>query len=318
MLVLSLAILLAGAPASSAASRAAKPAAIPGKADPCTIVRIVDGDTADVLIKSKTERLRLLAIDTEESWPSASKPVTPFGLETSKWAKGFLSSEEPCWVEYGSERRDVYDRLLAYLWRQQDGEWRMYNLQSVERGYSPYFTKYGYSEQHHKAFVDAEKRAQKAKKGIWDPGMESDLRGKYQGPDGLRAWWDARADALKGFETIATTRPDIIDTRQNWERARANVGTRVTLFTAIRQAKEEGIWAGQCEGKLYEPLEIVPGSGPGVEEALRKTVGYYRYFSGTVELVEDGKKLRLTVDKVEDIALAPPPRAGATAAKKTD
>src|SRR5687768_10651258 len=145
-----------------------RPAGIVGSSDPCVVVRIVDGDTADVEVRGKNERLRLLAIDTEESWPSPSKPVTPFGLETSKWAKGFLAAEEPCWVEYGAEKYDAYDRLLAYLWRREGGEWKMYNLQAVERGYSPYFTKYGYSEHHHAAFVAAEKRAQKAKRGIWD------------------------------------------------------------------------------------------------------------------------------------------------------
>lgn len=307
-------ILLAGA------APADKPKGIVGKSDPCTIMRIVDGDTADVQIRGKEERLRLLAIDTEESWPSAAKPVTEFGLETSKWAKSFLSSEEPCWVEYGLEKRDVYDRLLAYLWRKQDGEWRMYNLQSVERGYSPYFTKYGYSEHHHKAFVEAEKRARTAQKGIWDPANERELRGKYEGPDGLRAWWDERAEALKAWDAVARDREDIYDIRHDWRRVKplAAAGKRATVFTAVRQAGQEGsLWVGKCEGRLYEAFQIVPANGDArVEEVLRGTIGYFRYFTGVVEMLDDGKTLRLTVEDAADVALAPPPRPKTGSAKK--
>lgn len=311
MVSLAFAVLLATA--SSAPKAPAKPEVIPGKADPCTIVRIVDGDTADVLIRGKTERLRLLAIDSEESWPSPAKPVTPFGLETSKWAKSFLASEEPCWVEYGPERRDVYDRLLAYLWRQEGKDWRMYNLQAVERGYSPYFTKYGYSEKHHDRFVAAEKKAQKGNKGIWDPSNEADLRGKYLGEGGLRPWWDERAESLKKWNAIAAKRPEIIDTRTRWGDAKARSGTRVTLFTSIRQPDETGgRWVGKCEGKLYEPLEIIAADGDGeVERALRASVGKYRYFTGVVELAEDTKTLRLTVDSDGDVRPEPPPAKSA-------
>lgn len=286
------------------------PKGIIGRADPCTILRVVDGDTADVLVKGKEERLRLLDIDTEESWPSASKPVTPFGLETSKWAKSFVSSEEPCWLEYGHEKRDVYDRLLAYLWRQYDGKWQMYNLQAVERGYSPYFTKYGFAANHHDAFVAAEKRAQEAKKGIWDPSNEMDLRGKYLGPDGLRAWWDERAESLKAWDNVSKYRDDIIDMRQNFRFAKAQAGKRITAFTAIRQAGQDGsLWVGKCEGRLFEPLEIV-GSDSTVEEALRGTIGHYRYFSGVVELAEDRKTLRIVVSDAGDVSVSPPPKPG--------
>lgn len=300
------------APGKPAADPAATPKGILGKADPCVILRVVDGDTADVLVKGKEERLRLLDMDTEESWPSASKPVTPFGLETSKWAKSFLSSEEPCWIEYGAEKRDVYDRLLAYLWRKQDGRWQMYNLQAIEHGYSPYFTKYGYSTHHHEAFLAAEKSAQEAKKGIWDASNESDLRGRYLGPDGLRVWWDARAEQLKAWNAIAKYREDIIDMRENFRFGKAQAGKRIIAFTAIRQAGQDGsMWVGKCEGRLFEPLEIVATGGDStVEEALRGTIGHYRYFTGVVNLADDNKTLRITIERPEDVSITAPERLG--------
>ena len=320
LLALSTPFLIAAAPAKNApATEPKQPKGIVGKADPCVILRVVDGDTADVRLKGKEERLRLLDIDTEESWPSASKPVTPFGLETSKWAKAFLQTEEPCWVEYGSERRDVYDRLLAYLWRQEGGEWRMYNLQAVEKGYSPYFTKYGYSANHHAAFVAAEERAQEAKRGIWDASNEADLRGKYLGADGLRAWWDERAETLKAWDKIARDRPDVIDIRHDWRdaKAQAGLGNRITVFAAVRKGDQAGsLWVGKCEGRLYELFEIVPeGGDSSVEEVLRGAIGHYRYFTGTVEMLEDKKTLRLSVRDPADVSLTPPPKPSKKASR---
>lgn len=295
-----------------ASPAADKPRGIMGKADACIILRVVDGDTADVQIRGKSERLRLLAIDTEESWPSAGKPVTEFGLETSRWAKSLFTGGEACWVEYGPERRDIFNRLLTYLWFKEDGQWRMFNLKTVELGYSPYFTKYGYSKHHHAAFVEAEKRAQKAKLGIWDPSKEFQLRGKYGGPDGLRAWWDERAESLKAWDAVARDRADIYDIRYDWRGAKSQAGTRVTVFTAIRQAGPQGaLWVGKSEGRVYEPFEIVSNGDAKVDEVLRGTIGYYRYFSGVVQLGEDGKTLRLTVADPGDVVIAPPPRAAA-------
>lgn len=293
---------------------APRPDGIRGPSEPCTIVRIVDGDTADVKIRGRVERLRLLAIDTEESWPSPAKPVTPFGLETSRWAKGFLASEEPCFVEYGPERRDVFDRLLAYLWRKQGDEWKMYNLESVELGYSPYFTKYGYSQHHHEAFVAAERRAQEAKRGIWSPAQDGNLRGKYLGEGGLRPWWDARAEALRKWDAIAADRRDLVDARTRYADIKKRIGKRVTVFTAIRQAKEkEGRWLGSCEGKLHEPLAVVAAyDARGVEPALRDSIGSFRYFTGVPEMAGDGKTLLLVVTDPADVSVEPPFRAPAT------
>ena len=298
---------------------APRPDGIRGPSEPCTIVRVVDGDTADVRIRGRVERLRLLAIDTEESWASPGKPITPFGLETSRWAKGFLSSEEPCFVEYGPEKRDAFDRLLAYLWHKDGETWKNYNLQTVELGYSPYFPKYGYSQHHHEAFVAAEKRAQEAKRGIWSPMQDGNLRGKYLGEGGLRPWWDARAEALKEWDAISADRADLVDARTRYGEIKKQLGKRVTVFTAIRKAKEsQGRWLGSCEGMLHEPLAIVAAfDAKGVEPALRDSIGNFRYFTGVPEMADDGKTLLLVVKDPSDVSKRPPPpRAPAGAPAK--
>ena len=297
-------VLLAAAPTPD------KPSGITGESDPCTLGRVIDGDTVDVKIGAKQDRLRLLDIDTEESHNSVAKKITPFGLTTSDWAKGYIESGGPCWVEYGPERRDVYDRLLAYLWIKKDGAWEDYNLSTIKKGYAPYFTKYGYSKNHHAEFAAAQKKAEEENVGVWDPANEGNLRGTYLGPTGLIAWWNERADSLAQFDKEARMRPDILDTRIHWELVRDHAGAKQTVFTSIRNPDEKGSgFVGKCEGKLYQPTEIVALNGESsVEDALKASVGKYRYFTGMVTLSEDRKTIRLEIAKVTDISATPPPK----------
>lgn len=306
-------LILAAAPSAVVVD---KPAGIVGTAEACITGRTVDGDTADVKIGARTERLRLLDIDTEESHNSVAKKITPFGLETAAWTKNYIEQGGPCWVEYGPERKDVYDRTLAFLWIKKDGAWQNYNLETVKRGYAPYFTKYGYSHNHHAEFAAAQKEAQEKNLGVWDPSNEGNLRGTYLGPTGLIAWWNERADSLAAYEKEGRMRPDILDTRMHWELIRDRAGESVTVFTAIRNADEKGAgWVGKCEGKLYQPYEIVAKNGEStVEDALKAAVGKYRYFTGKVALSEDRKTLRMEIASPADLSPTPPPKPGAKAA----
>ena len=51
------------------------------------VIKIVDGDTIDVMLEGEEERLRLICIDTEESHGGGNKPVTNAGKLASEWAK---------------------------------------------------------------------------------------------------------------------------------------------------------------------------------------------------------------------------------------
>lgn len=277
----------------------------PAKREPCTIVRVVDGDTVDVKLRDgKVERTRLLAIDTEESYNSTAKPATPFGKQTSKWAKSYLTEGDDCELEFGPERRDVWDRLLCYLWV--NGE--LYNLTTVKKGYSPYFTKYGFSQTHHEEFVAAEKAAREKGLGIWDSSRSrNELRGDYQE---LKAWWDERGRVLEEFDKNYARRGDIFAPRRgDYRMLKSRIGHRVTVFTAIRSSDEESnFFVGKAEGALYEPLAIVGSlSRSDVTDALKESVGKYRYFSG--KLLEDVEgKPRLLITSTTDIATEPPKR----------
>lgn len=80
------------------------------------VVHIVDGDTIDVEINGKKERVRLLGINTPES-VDPRKEVECFGLEASSKMKDLVSGESVRLESDDSQaNRDKYDRLLRYVY----------------------------------------------------------------------------------------------------------------------------------------------------------------------------------------------------------
>ncbi len=188
------------------------------------VVRVVDGDTIHVKLGDKTEKLRLLCVDTEEKLgsgaASATKPQTVFGEACALWAIDFFHALEkdgaPARVGLlfpkGRENhRDVYGRLLCHVILEGGVD---FNVLLVKLGKSPYFTKYGYSEVDHAAFVAAQREARSKHLGIWDPatnrpstpGTPSAAR-PY---DQLLPWWDARAEAVRAFTEKRAVEPDAV------------------------------------------------------------------------------------------------------------
>jgi micrococcal nuclease len=79
-----------------------------------TVTHVVDGDTIEVSLNGKEEEIRMLLIDTPET-KHPSKPVEKFGPEASSYAKQVLAGKQ-VGIHVGSEERDKYGRLLAYVW----------------------------------------------------------------------------------------------------------------------------------------------------------------------------------------------------------
>ena len=94
------------------------PAAAP--TDTGTVVAVIDGDTVDVELGGRTERVRLLGIDTPES-VDPDRPVECHGPEASAFTHGLLPDGTAVRLERDTEARDRYGRLLAYVFRVDDG-----------------------------------------------------------------------------------------------------------------------------------------------------------------------------------------------------
>ena len=99
-----------------ACSRA--PAAAP--TDQGTVVAVIDGDTVDIDLGGRTERVRLLGIDTPET-VDPDRPVGCHGPEASALTHSLLPDGTAVRLERDEEARDRYGRLLAYVFRVDDG-----------------------------------------------------------------------------------------------------------------------------------------------------------------------------------------------------
>ncbi len=129
------------------------------------VVKIVDGDTLDVEIDGKIERLRLIGIDTPET-VDPRKEVQCFGQEASNKAKELLSGK---FVSLESDEtqgeRDKYKRLLTYVFLP-DGT--NFNLFMIAEGYAHEYT-YSQPYKYQYDFKQAEIDAQNQNKGLWSP-----------------------------------------------------------------------------------------------------------------------------------------------------
>ncbi len=122
--------------------------------------RVVDGDT--LLLESRA-RVRLQGIDTPET-VKENHPVEPWGPEASQFTKEFVErAGGRVRLTFGQERRDKYDRFLAFVW---DGE-IMLNEELVRAGLARARLDYRYSGTMKRRLQQAEEEAQAAGRGIW-------------------------------------------------------------------------------------------------------------------------------------------------------
>lgn len=78
------------------------------------VTRVVDGDTIEVELDGGEDDVRLIGVDTPET-VKPGEPVQCFGPQASEFTKDLLEGETVR-LELDRERRDVYDRLLAYVY----------------------------------------------------------------------------------------------------------------------------------------------------------------------------------------------------------
>ena len=141
----------------------------PKDAEEVEFVEHVDGDTAKLRIDGKVETVRFLLMDTPET-KHPELGAQPMGKEASEFTRKMLSQADRITLEYDVEKRDKYDRVLAYVYA--DGV----NVQEalLKKG----LARVGYvyeSRRHLDAFREAERSAKEKKLGVWQcPGYVTD------------------------------------------------------------------------------------------------------------------------------------------------
>ena len=228
-------------------------------------IKVVDGDTIKVEHQGETTNLRILSLDTEESYYGGNKPVTPWGKEAKNEAIKFFKNEQQVLIEFpGKESEDIcwkkyrgnYGRPLVYVYRESDQ--KDFQEHMIANGYSSYFSKYGYAsfEENHSRYQTAEITAQINNIGVWNQ-IEvngSELRNYAQ----LSVWWNLRAAVIDQYR-LKKVNQGIYNTRLDYDTLleKANQEEEAAIFTELRTLKRVGGKHGMISiGSIEKPFLI--------------------------------------------------------------
>ena len=125
-----------------------------------TVVRVVDGDTVDVSIGGAEDDVRYIGVDTTET-VKPGEPVQCFGPQASAFNHRLVEGRRVRLV-FDSERRDIYGRLLAYVYLGR----RFVNAELVRRGLARTLTIVP-NDTHANLFARLQRSAGRAGRGLW-------------------------------------------------------------------------------------------------------------------------------------------------------
>jgi micrococcal nuclease len=151
---------VAGCDSAASSSSSMAPGVVETNA---VIESVVDGDTIDVTIDGRDERVRLIGIDT----PETKKPNTPvecFGPEATDFIESLLPAGTGVRIERDVVGRDDYGRLLGYIYRGDDGIFVNYEI--VRQGFARPLT-IAPNINHERLFVSAARSADDDDVGLW-------------------------------------------------------------------------------------------------------------------------------------------------------
>jgi micrococcal nuclease len=126
------------------------------------VTHIADGDTIEVDMNGKAEKVRMIGVDTPES-VKPNSPVQCYGHEASDFTKKNLTNASVrLEADPIGDNRDRYDRLLRYVYTQDGTLW---NQKLIDDGYGFAYLSFQFSKQ--ADFAAAQAKATDAKLGLW-------------------------------------------------------------------------------------------------------------------------------------------------------
>lgn len=266
------------------------------------VTKVVDGDSIKISLYGKTESLRLICVDTEESHSGGSKPVTAAGKAASEMAKKYFATDGGGLAQIDIEfdtgdsvevalqkHRDNYGRLLCYVHK--DGE--NYNLKLIEEGWSPYFVKYGRSRLYHRQMTEAESAAKAYNLMIWNPITNAKIPSRNYG--NLLPWWSMRGSIVEEFRLSEAT-AGALSLRLHYPKilAASERAKSITIFCDLQAGINK--WIGGSAliyaGSVYHKLDLwIPDAETDEMAPLKRLIEKryagvgrgYVYVSGKVE-----------------------------------
>jgi len=125
-----------------------------------SVVRVVDGDTIDVQLADRVEKIRYIGVNA----PEIHHPIRgeePGGREAAEVNRRLVAGRHVR-LELDVRTRDRYGRLLAYVWA---GD-TMVNAELVRLGYAQVMTVPPNVKYQH-LFVKLQREARDAHRGLW-------------------------------------------------------------------------------------------------------------------------------------------------------
>lgn len=137
-----------------------------GSLEPNAVVDfVIDGDTIDVIIDGQEERVRLTGIDTpEKARRDGSAPEECFAEAATDFTIELLPVGTPVQLVRDVVARDDFGRMLAYVYRSDDGIFVNYEI--VRQGYAQPLTippNVAFSD----LMVEAARNAESDDVGLW-------------------------------------------------------------------------------------------------------------------------------------------------------
>ena len=135
-----------------------------------TVTRVVDGDTVDVRVNGKVERIRIIGLDTPET-VDPRKAVQCFGREASARAKELMPAGSEVILEPDptQDTRDRYGRMLAHILIHLDAETDVsFALEMIAEGLAHHYV-YRIPSIYAAEYESAQVDAQVNWRGLWSP-----------------------------------------------------------------------------------------------------------------------------------------------------
>ena len=277
------------------------------------VTKVVDGDTLKVLLNGKREFLRLHCVDTEESFPCGTKPVTNAGIASSEMAIQYFTNadgeltqvdvefdgDEP--VEVCLEKyRDSHGRIICYIHKEGEN----YNTWLIREGWSPYFIKYGRSIFYHQQMMEAEAEAQAYHRIIWDP--STNQNGAFRNYELLMSWWTLRDSIIQDYR-LNGIRAGVLSVRLDYPKILAAAAEEewITIFCDLQDGVTKWIGSGALIHtgskdhilKLWVPEAKNDKNAPLVQLIQKRYSGLgrgYVYVSGKAVMYRDKPEITLT------------------------
>lgn len=145
----------------------AYPTHVFAKSETATVIGVIDGDTIDVNLEGRKERIRLVGIDTPELHGSNAPEC--YAHEAKARVEELVAGKTVTLIDDGpSADRDRYDRLLRYV--VVDGE--SLNELLIRDGYAPAYLSFAFEKKD--SYVALEAAAKQDHKGLWGEACASE------------------------------------------------------------------------------------------------------------------------------------------------